>query len=195
MPNWNQILDETRTMGGACDVIRRQYLSEIHKATVRNVIIYYSGWLQNGGVPEIKFNDDDKNGLMTVIHELDRDLGLDLILHTPGGETAATESFVDYLRAMFGTDLRAIIPQLAMSGGTMIACACKEIIMGKQSSLGPIDPQLSGVPAHGVVEEFNRAKREIKEDPSAIPVWQPVVSKYPPTFIGECEKAIAGLMR
>ena len=104
---------------------------------------------------------------------------------------AATESLVDYLRSMFGTDIRAIVPQLAMSGGTMIACACKEILMGKQSSLGPIDPHFGGIPAHGVVEEFRRAKDEIREDSSSIAVWQPIIAKYNPTLIGECEKAIA----
>ena len=81
--------------------------------------------------------------------------------------------------------------RLAMSGATMIACACKKIMMGKQSSLGPVDPQLGGVPAHGVVEEFQRAKREIGENPASIPVWQPIIAKYSPTLIGECEKAIA----
>ena len=77
---------------------------------------------------------------MTVVHKLDKQKGLDLILHTPGGETAATESLVDYLRSIFGTDIRAVIPQIAMSAGTTIACACKEIVMGKHSSLWPIDP-------------------------------------------------------
>ena len=103
---------------------------------------------------------------------------------------AATESLVDYLRSMFGTDIRAIVPQLAMSGGTMIACACKEILMGKQSSLGPVDPHYGGIPAHGVVEEFKRAKEEIREDSSSVAVWQPIIAKYNPTIIGECEKAI-----
>lgn len=135
-------------------------------------------------------NDADKNGFMTVIHEMDRSKGLDLILHTPGGETAATESLVDYLHSMFGTNIRAIVPQLAMSAGTMIACACERVVMGKHSSLGPIDPQLSGVPAHGIIEEFTRAYEEIKKDPSRIPIWQPIIAKYPPTLIGECEKAI-----
>jgi hypothetical protein len=135
-------------------------------------------------------NDSDKDGFMAVIHKLDRSKGLDIFLHTPGGETAATESIVDYLRAMFGNDIRAIIPQLAMSAGTMIACACNKIIMGKHSSLGPIDPQLGGMAAHGIIEEFERAKREIAEDSSRIPVWQPIIAKYNPTLIGECEKAI-----
>lgn len=191
MPNWNQLLDEIRSAGSTQDVVRRSYLAKAHEVTGRNVIVYYSGWLQRGDFPGIEINDEDKNGFMTVIHEMDRSLGLDLVLHTPGGEVAATESLVDYLRSMFGKDIRAIVPQLAMSGGTMIACACKEIVMGKHSSLGPIDPQIAGIPAHGVVEEFRRAKKEVQKDTSTIPIWQPIIAKYNPTLIGECEKAIA----
>ena len=192
MPNWNQLLDELNAAGSMHDVIRRRYLKKVSEITNRNVIIYYSGWLQKEGIAGIEINDEDKNGFMTVIHQLDRSRGLDLILHTPGGEMAATESLVDYLRSMFGTTIRAIVPQLAMSGGTMIACACKEIVMGKQSSLGPIDPHYGGIPAHGIVEEFKRAKKEISEDTSSssIAVWQPIIAKYNPTLIGECEKAI-----
>ena len=135
-------------------------------------------------------SDADKNGLMATIHGLPRDSGLDLILHTPGGDIAATESIVDYLRAMFGRDVRAIVPHLAMSAGTMIALSAKQIVMGKHSSLGPIDPHMGGRAAHGVIEEFERASKEIKGDPSKVAVWQPIIAKYPPTLIGECEKAI-----
>ena len=85
----------------------------------------------------------------------------------------------------------AVVPQLAMSAGTMVACACKSIIMGKQSSLGPIDPQQAGFAAHGVLEEFKTAHSEIKADPTRIPVWQPIIANYSPTLIGECQKAIA----
>lgn len=190
MPNWNEILDEIRASGSTHDIIRRKYLKRLNNLTGRNVIIYYSGWLQKPDTNGVQVNDADKNGFMTVTHKLKREKGLDLILHTPGGETAATESLVDYLRSMWGTDIRAIIPQLAMSAGTMIACSCKEIIMGKQSSLGPIDPQFQGIPAHGVVEEFLRAHREIHANPSKAAVWQPIIAKYNPTLVGECEKAI-----
>lgn len=190
MPSWNEILDESRA-ASQYDLIRRRYLAECHRISGRNVIAYYSGWLQKSMSVDLSIHDEDKNGLMTVIHGLDRQKGLDLILHTPGGELAATESLVDYLRSMFGTDIRAIVPQLAMSAGTMIACACKQIVMGRQSSLGPIDPQYAGIPAHGVVEEFNRAKMEVQQDASTIPIWQAIIAKYTPTLIGECEKALA----
>lgn len=140
MPNWHEISEELKQAGSTFDVIRRKYIKELSQKTDRNVIIYYSGWLQKNNIEGLEVNDADKNGLMTVIHKLDRSKGLDLVLHTPGGDTAATESIVDYLHSMFGNDIRAIVPQLAMSAGTMIACSCKEIIMGQQSSLGPIDP-------------------------------------------------------
>lgn len=190
MPNWNQVLNEVRVAGSTYDVFRRRYLAKLQRRTKRNVIVYYSGWLQKKDVQGVEINDEDKNGFMSVIHQMDRSRGLDLILHTPGGETAATESIVNYLRSMFGTDIRAIVPQLAMSGGTMIACACKEIIMGKPSSLGPIDPHFNGIPAHGVLEEFRQALDQVKRDPSSTPIWQAVVAKYAPSFIGECQKAI-----
>lgn len=192
MPSWSEVLQEIKSCRriDALDFTRRKYIKKLHEITGRNIIAYYSGWLQKPGLNNTSINDDDKNALMATIHGLDRSKGLDLILHTPGGDTAATESIVDYLRKMFGTNIRAIIPQLAMSAGTMIACSCQEIIMGKQSSLGPIDPQFNGIPAHGVIEEFSRALKEIEENPNTIPIWQVIVSKYHPTFIGECEKAI-----
>jgi hypothetical protein len=190
MPNWNDLLDEIKESGSTYDIIRRKYLKQLHGVTGRNVVIYYSGWLQKSVPGAAGINDDDKVGFMTTIHGLDRTKGLDLVLHTPGGETAATESLVDYLRKMFGTNIRAIVPQLALSAGTMIACACSTILMGKHSSLGPIDPQFKGLPAHGVIEEFKRAYEECKADPAKIPIWQPVIAKYAPTLIGECQKAI-----
>jgi len=126
---------------------------------------------------------------MMAVHGLETKYGLDLILHTPGGNMAATESIVSYLKQKFGNDIRAIVPQIAMSGGTMIACSCKEIVMGRQSNLGPVDPQLNGVPAAGVIEEFKKAHAEIKGDPSRVQVWQFILNKYPPSFLGQCENA------
>ncbi len=192
MPSWSQVLQELlqENRPDSLDFVRRKYLKLLKERTQRNVIAYYSGWLRYPNILGTQINDDDKNALMATVHGLDRSLGLDFILHTPGGEVAATESIVDYLRRMFGTNVRVFIPQIAMSAGTMIACAAKEIIMGKQSNMGPIDPQFGGIPAQGVIDEFNKALEEIKKDPASIPLWQIIVGKYHPTFLGECEYAI-----
>ncbi len=62
--------------------------------------------------------------------------------------------------------------------------------MGKHSNLGPIDPQIGGIPANGVLKEFEQAKREVKADPALAEVWAVILRRYHPTFIGECEKVV-----
>ena len=190
MPNWNELLNECQASGSTFDLIRRKYLKQLYDLTGRNVIVYYSGWLQKGGAAPFPWGitDADKNGFMAAIHKLEREKGLDLILHTPGGDLAATESLVDYLRSMFGTDIRAIVPQIALSAGTLMTLACKEIVMGKHSSLGPVDPQTDGLAAHGIIEEFTQASRDIEANKGS--QWAPILAKYSPTLIGECQKAI-----
>lgn len=205
MPNWGEILNElngfrnerlakaralTNEANQAVDIVRRKYLAQLYDKTGRNIIAYYSGWLSKPDVSPSSIVDEDKNGLMMAVHQLARGRGLDLILHTPGGSIAATQSIVHYLHKMFGTDIRAIIPQVAMSAGTMIACSCEEIIMGAHSSLGPIDPQIQGRPAYGILHEFRKALKEIKADPAAVHIWRPILSQYEPTLLTECENAI-----
>lgn len=190
MPGWNEVLDEIKTaVTNPFDIVRSRYLSQYFEKTGRNVICYYSSWLQKPH-EESSISEADKNAFMSVIKGLDKSKGLDLILHTPGGSLVATESLVDYLWTMFDKNIRAVVPQIAMSAGTLIACSCKEIIMGKQSSLGPIDPQYGGFPAQGFIDEFNKAKEEISENPATAMLWRPILEKYHPTFLGECYNAI-----
>lgn len=198
MPNWHDVLKEIQATQAervaaastVLDQIRRRYLTDLAKLLGRNVIAYYSGFLSKTNVEGIDITDEDTNSFMTCINGMERAKGLDLILHTPGGGIAATESLVHYLRQMFGRDIRAIVPQIAMSAGTMLSLSCKSIIMGKQSSLGPIDPQIGGIPADVVVTEFKRAFAEIKADPLKAHVWAPILSRYTPSFLSQCEYAV-----
>ena len=107
------------------------------------------------------------DGIIDASYKLDTSKGLDLILHTPGGSIYATMQIVNYLQSRFQNDIRAIIPQIAMSAGTMISLACKSIVMGDQSCLGPIDPQYLGTPAGAIIEEFEGAREDIIKNPAA----------------------------
>ena len=194
MPNWKEVLEEIANLGQqanqALDVIRRKSLKKVYEHTGRNTIAYYSGWLQKPGTRDVIVNDKDISGFMLNIHKLDKTKGLDLILHTPGGDLAATESLVTYLKRMFGNNIRAIVPQLSMSAGTIIALSCKEIMMGKHSSLGPIDPQIEGMPCQAVIDEFSRARKEILNNKDNAYLWQFIITKYHPTFLSSCQNAI-----
>jgi hypothetical protein len=192
MANWGEIQQEilaeqVKGDSAAFDTVRRRYLQNLNSHTGRNVIAYYSGFLTKPRLEGVGIDDDDKNGFMQAIHGLDRSIGLDLILHTPGGAIAATESLAHYLKQMFGGDIRAIIPQIAMSAGTMLALSCKQIMMGKHSNLGPIDPQIYGFPALGVLREFQRAREEIIADPRTAEVWRPILAQLSPAFLDQCE--------
>lgn len=186
MPNLHGVRSEIQA---GHNRVRTDYARQLNRLTGRNVILYYSGWLQKPTAPNLGICDLDISWFMSVIHGLEEpESGLDLLLHTPGGEVAATESLVRYLRGIFGTDLRVLVPQLAMSADTVIACAAKSVVMGKHSSLGPIDPQINGMSAHGICREFQRAHEEIKVDPSRAHVWLPIISQYPPSLVGQCEQ-------
>jgi ClpP class serine protease len=83
---------------------------------------------------------------------------VEIVLHTLGGWSIAAEMIANAIKNRKGTT-KAFVPYIAMSAGTMIALACKEIHLGKDASLGPIDTQIHGYPA--------RSYRRLKEEKSA----------------------------
>lgn len=141
MAGWDEVLKELNETMSQADFVRRKYLKKLAEYTGRNVIAYYSGFLNKPNESNTDINDLDMTGFMNSLRGMDCSKGLDLILHTPGGSPAAAEAIINYLRSKFNKDIRVIIPQIAMSAGTMMACSAKTIIMGKQSSLGPVDAQ------------------------------------------------------
>ena len=187
---WNGIMNEMGNYPNAFDVVRKKYIKKLSDLTGRNTIVYYSGWLQHPD-GDSSIDDSDMEGFMNAVNELDCTKGLDLVLHTPGGSPTAAEAIVNYLKDKFQKDIRVIVPQLSMSAGTMIACSAKEIVMGRQSSLGPIDPQFNGIPAYNIISEFNDAKKDLAEDPTTANYWAIILQQYPAAFLKTCYDAIS----
>lgn len=202
MPIWSEILAElaeTQPPGRSpdFDAVRRKYLAGLHQHSGRNVILYASGWLQSEAAAsaDILIGDQDIQAFMEVSHGLDGDV-LDLILHSPGGSPESAEAIVSYLRSRF-SHIRVIVPQLAMSAATMIACAANQIVLGKHSFLGPTDPQLllptalgvRAVPAQAILDQFDRAQQECT-DPAKLSAWLPMLSQYGPDILVQCESAL-----
>lgn len=185
MAGWDEILEEINTeeIQSQPDIVRRRYLKDLADYRGRNVIIYYSGWLKKGSGPNTDINDDDMEGFMNAVRGMDCTKGLDLLLHTPGGDPYAAEAIVRYLRDKFDCDITVIVPHLAMSAGTMIACAAREIVMGRHSSLGPIDPQFEGVPAYNLKKEYEEAERDLGENPEKAAFWAIRLQRYPAAFL------------
>ena len=176
---------------------RRKYLTLLSNETKRNTIIYATKCTQACNVDPrlISITDEDIQGFMEVVHGLSGS-DLDLILHSPGGSIEAAAAIVSYLRTKF-TDLRVIIPNYAMSAATMLACASNQIIMGKHSFIGPIDPQIGlqtplgfrSIPAQAILDQFERAKMEC-EDPKKLAAWMPILNQYGPALLIESQNAL-----
>lgn len=189
MPSWNDIFNDVQSINAITNK-KKEYLKLLTEYTNRNCIVYYSCWQQKQGLQgEFSITDDDRNGFMNALYQLDKTKDLDLIIHTPGGDSAATQSIVDYLYSFFYGDVRVIVPHTAMSAGTMIACSAKEIIMSKHSNLGPIGPQIGGMPVNEFIDLLNQAKQDIVSNKNLV-YWKMTLGNYPPTFFGICENAI-----
>jgi ClpP class serine protease len=93
---------------------------------------------------------EDAQTIIAAIKETPRDVPIDLILHTPGGLVLAAMQIARAVEA-HPAKVTVYVPVYAMSGGTLIALAADEIVLGEFSVLGPIDPQIMGFPAASIV--------------------------------------------
>ena len=94
---------------------------------------------------------EDAQTIIAAIKETPRDMPIDLILHTPGGLVLAAMQIARAVEA-HPAKVSVYVPVYAMSGGTLIALAADEIVMGEFSVLGPIDPQIGGLPAASIAK-------------------------------------------
>ena len=75
---------------------------------------------------------------------------ISIVLRTPGGVAETTERFVDILRHHYD-EVYFIVPDMAMSAGTIWCMSGDKIFMDYASSLGPIDPQVMASDGSGFV--------------------------------------------
>lgn len=202
MPSWTDLLNTFDTQPN--DQAKTLWLGQNFENSLktvsalrgdRNVLFYGSAFLQKPGAPPIllQITHEEINGFMSCMHGMDWSKGLTLLMHTPGGVTNATETIVAYLRSKFEY-IEVIVPTYAMSAGTMISLAADKIVLGRQSQLGPIDPQMpaSGrmVSAIAILDQFERAKKEITEDKDQAHLWAPILPSLGPALLQEAQNAI-----
>lgn len=202
MASWNELLSEIESLRTDEEKTtyltqkQQQYLEALSKKRGgTNVIFYASAFLQkpNSNQIALSLTNEEINGFMSVMYRMDWNKGLTLVLHTPGGVTNAAETIVAYLNSKF-KKFEVIVPTFAMSAGTMLCLASDNIVMGRQSQLGPIDPQMliAGRPvsARSIVDQFDRAKKEILSNVMVAHVWAPVLQTIGPAVLQEAQNAL-----
>jgi hypothetical protein len=86
-------------------------------------------------------------------------------LDTGGGVVEVVERMVDSIRTHYPDDVKFIIPNRAMSAGTVFAMSGDDILMDYFSCLGPIDPQIEKeggklLPALSYLNQFERLNKK-----------------------------------
>lgn len=148
---------------------RQDLIRAIQQTTQRKLVCYVAG--QGAMICR-----DDVLFFADLLHNLERDAPLDLLLHTPGGDMDAAEKLITMVRNQVGTaPLRVIVPDYAKSAGTLMALAADAIVMSDSSDLGPIDPQIAlaeeggsriSYPIQSYLDAFAQHAKALAKDPT-----------------------------
>ena len=106
---------------------------------------------------------EDSEAVVAAIRSTPAQTPIDLVVHTPGGVALAAELIAMALKNHPGRTT-VIVPFYAMSGGTLIALAADEILLGRESILGPVDPQIKGYAAGAYLRLMARKPVEAVAD-------------------------------
>jgi ClpP class serine protease len=124
------------------DAARQRLLEQLERKRKSRVIalIHRQETMSLLGFPLVRYiNIEDSEAVLRAIKMTDRDIPIDLILHTPGGLVLAAEQIARAL-IRHSAKVTVFVPHYAMSGGTLIALAADEIVMDENAVLGPVDP-------------------------------------------------------
>ena len=116
------------------------------------------------GIPVLRYIDlNDSEDVLEAIRRTPANQTLELVLHTPGGLVLPALQIARAVKAHKGTT-RVFVPHYAMSGGTLIALAADEIVLNDHAVLGPIDPQIGGLPAASILRVARQKSPDATDD-------------------------------
>ncbi len=187
--DWNSFLGSHPDLSGQ-DLFnfRKRCYQDIENLRGRPLLIYATKFLEVT-VPNtpnlIDLNDVD--GFTDLVNSIKEGDSVDILIHSPGGRPDATERIVSIIRNRFN-NVAFLIPHSAYSAATMLALSGNEIILHPSATLGPIDPQINGIPARSITRGFENAKKKIiQEGPESLPAYIPLIEKYSLDLLEICD--------
>ena len=116
------------------------------------------------GIPVLRYIDlNDAEDVLEAIRTTPQSTPIEMVLHTPGGLVLPALQIARALKA-HPAKTTVFVPHYAMSGGTLIALAADEIVLNKHAVLGPIDPQIGGVPAASLLRLRQEKSADATDD-------------------------------
>lgn len=170
---------------------RKSYLRKISEIRGgRSILVYASNFRVSDAANYIW--QEDLLPLSDQLSNLDGS-SLDVIIETPGGIGEVAEDIVRMIRNKF-EDVAFIIPGSAKSAGTIMVMSGDDILMEPDSSLGPIDAQMSrqgvGFSAEAFIEGLNAIKAEVDEKGTLNKAYIPILQNISPGEIQHAKNAM-----
>lgn len=168
--------------------IRKETFLRIEHVTGRPLLCYVAKTHHlPQGIPAY-IDDSDLTGFGDLVQSIQGET-VDIFIVSNGGSVETTERIVRLLRERFKT-VRFIVPANAYSAATLICFSSDEIVMDSLATLGPIDPQINGVPARAILRAFETIEKRLKEEgPRALTAYMPLISKYDLHILEICKSA------
>jgi len=169
-------------------VLRRETFLRIEQITQVPLICYITKTQNLARGISAHIEDGDLIGFDDLVQSTEGDT-VDVFLISNGGSAEATERIVKLLRERYKR-IRFILPANAYSAATLMCLAGDEIIMDGLATLGPIDPQINGIPTRAILRAFEQIKEQLKvEGPEALTAYMPLLSKYDLHILEMCKSA------
>lgn len=112
-----------------------------------------------------------------------------LVLYSSGGSIGSAYLIGKLCREHSENKFVVVVPRQAKSAATLLCCAADEIHMGALSELGPIDPQIDGLPALGLKHAVEHLADLVKQNPAASEMFARYLSySLKPVHLGYYER-------
>lgn len=117
-----------------------------------------------------------------------------VILETNGGSIETAERIADVFRYHYPDEVNFLVPNFAMSAGTVLVMSGDNIFMDYYSILGPIDPQVRNrdgtfVPALGYLEKYDELIKRSNRGSLSAAELAFLIQKFDPAQIHRFEQA------
>jgi hypothetical protein len=135
-----------------------QILNKFESSKQYNILILhdYSSMLKS-----------DADNIYRAIKKFKEKKPILLILLSRGGEAGSAYLIGKLCRGYSDKKFVVSIPRFAKSAATLLSCAADEIHMGDLSELGPIDPQIDGMPALALKNSIEHIATLVTNNPVA----------------------------
>jgi len=171
-------------------LLRAETLRRIEGITSRPLISYIAKTHNLSPTVPAYIDDSDLLGFGDLVQSTPGD-SADVLLVSNGGSVEATERIVRLLRNQYH-QLRFIVPANAYSAATLMCFSGDEILLDPLGTLGPIDPQINGVPARAILRAMESLEERLRDQgPRSLTAYIPMLQKMDLHMLEICKSAQA----